>query len=623
MNGARESRRSRGSAGRALLLVALACLVVAARSRSPGREMLYQKIAKIQERRDEMSKALPCITSFIAEYFRRASQISLVLPDAIEDAPEFAVKLLSELHAQSTVYTLTLSNMNRIQTENEWADAILLSDNARSFEKQEICITDYCKRTCRFVIVLTGRFADTTSYLKEAGVLLQWVCMRSLSKLAILALVGDTVFHIGTRLSRQNNTYTGATPILLRECKEDWRLLVNKTTASVSEAPAMVSAAMFENFPYAIMTNETNGTSFDGVEGRMVEQIARHLRFKLNREMIEWTNTTKIELEVNDRLYNSTTNDLVFGGLLLNTTEYVEYLHPYGFMHIVWIFPLKSHVSLAGLIAPFSATVWYAILSVLIAGGILKQLLFRDITFLDIAGLLFSVAVNRQPFGNPSRIKFMSWALFSFFLAQLYLASLADQLINASDTQIETMEELVGTDLILGGTSRFSRLFQRISDESEFRRSIREKFVIFNQREYLKKIQDVIQGRNTSLALVVGLNLTDRHVLSNLGHAQILKETIVKWPLALTTWHGSPYSEDMSYKIQQLFEAGIIDLWSDLVMLIVNNRRLKEQEEQDTEDSNLDLYDIAPAFFLLLIGFLGGFCLLLMEIIFYPSKLLF
>lgn len=585
--------------------------------------IILGNIKERENHRDKSLKLIPCTVTFIEKYFEYPDRISLFLPDAVQNISDFVEPFVSELRTQSSVYTLNAGIIDITETYDSSTDTVILSENAIALERNDSYFMNYCRRDCDIVIVLTSPFNDEESFLAEADLLVQQMWSQSIFKLAILASVGDSVLSAGSLPIRIDGLYAPAQPTIMDRCAQEAIAIQRRSfTNKIKLLDSSIHVAMFENFPYALYTNSTKYLKFQGIEGTMVEEIARSMKVELKREVIEWTNKTDINNELYKRLFNAT-DDLVFGGLLWSfgpqshTGQRSEYTTCYGMVHVTWIVPKTTNVSLYGLITPFGPNVWYATICVLIVGALVKFFIIRDITFLDITGLILGVSV-RQPTKLSSRIQFISWVLFGFFLMQLYLGSLADQLMRVSDLQIETMEEIVNSGLQVGGTNRFLHLFQPDKgDDDNIKRTIRKNYITFKQHDYIEHITNIIEGKNTTLALLVMLNLTDIRYIINVGHAHVLKETVGSYPLALATWHGFPYLGEFNFKIQVLVQAGIVEYWSDMAALNDSHHT-----HDDEEDDSVDIMDLVPAFLLLIIGYVGGFCLLIIEVIFYPTKML-
>ncbi|XP_070519819.1 uncharacterized protein [Cardiocondyla obscurior] len=578
-----------------------------------------------QKQRDEVFRYLiPCAAKFIDEYFESPLRISFLLPDTLKDIAVVIESLTKELCIPNVIYTLNVSLTSTTETSDALTNVVILSESGIILEASNSSFVSNCEYDCHFIIVLTNPFTDKESFLMEAGLLVQQMSLESIFKLEILASVGDSVLLASSLPVRINGSYALAEPAFSGKCERQaaaadvqWQRFTNKTNSSYDVNT--INAGMFDNFPFSCFVNDTGDVIyFGGVEGSMIEEIARRMEIPLKREMIEWTQGLTLKTEMYLRFYNAS-DDLVFGGILWDYSRKVTYTTCYGMVHISWMIPIEINVSLRGLIAPFDPDVWYTIICVLIAGGLVKLFIIRDITFLDIVGLVIGVPTFRQPTRHSSRIKFISWALFGFFLTQFYLGMLADYLIRISDLQMESIQELVESGLKMGGTQRFTDLIQvpdKLDDEEKIDRIIREKITVFEQQDYHNQYMDLIQGKNTSVALLVMLNLTSNP--DDIGHAHIIEETMGSYPLALVVRRDFPYLKEFNYQIQVCVQAGLVNYWSNMAAL--NGKSYTT--ESDDDDSRIEIDDLAPAFFLLIIGYFSGYCLLLIEVIFYPSKLL-
>lgn len=597
--------------------------------RMSGQSIISKEIMGRQQDQRDDSSLLSCLMAYIEDYFDMPDWVSIVLPDDLGDIPDLTELFMSELRRKGkAVYTLNVGNLSVIKTYDGAADPIILAENASVLEGKDICLANHCKHDCDFMIVLTMPFDDEESFLAEVDKLTQGLCLRSIFELVILALVGDSAVIAGSPSSRIDGLYTIANATVLGRCVQgdagviQWQHEVSRNGTGLPFKENVINVGAFMNLPYTKMQLKYSGNmTFGGIEGRMVEQIARSIDVQLNREIIKWTNKTIIQDELKLRLHDKMSSDLVLGGLLWDNDLNVEYTNSYGLVSIKWLVPIHMNISMRGLIMPFRWGVWLSIIGTLILGGLVKHFLIRDTTFLDLASLFLCTATNRQPVRTSGRIQFISWALFGFFITQFYLGSLADQLMNASAAQMENMDELIESDLQIGGTEKLVNLLDSSDDDDEdddnVRQVIREKYVIFEEDVYIKHMADIIKGKKRDLALLVMLNLTNIHKMVNVGHGHIMKETMTTYPLGFATWRGFPYLKDINFKIQMLRQTGIVQFMSEIDMLNTDN-----YDDSDDENNNIDIMDIAPAFLLLIMGLGGGCLLFIVEILFYPSPYL-
>lgn len=605
-----------------IILISVVSAIVTPLQRSTDGRILWKNFVEEQNQREKSSRLITCAVPFIEEYFEYADRISFLVSVLLDDASAFLKPLMTELPISSTVYSLSfVEPIDALETYDVSENIVILAKSAITLETNYSYFVDYCKSECAFIIMLTNLFVDEESFLIQAGEIVEQMSLQSVFKLAILALIEESVLLASSIPIRIEEVYVFAEPALLGRCQWESATAIRWQrfgTKSSSFNASVVNAAIYKNFPYAYMINDKNNSRFGGIEGSMVEEIASNMNLKLNRNVIEWQQNITMHTQLYLRL-NNATDDLIFGGLLWDPNGKTKYMTCYGMIQVVWLIPMKTNVSFRGLITPFSPSVWYAIISTLFLSGLVKHFLIHDVSFLDMAALVLGVATNR-PNKTSSKILFLSYSLFGFFLTQLYLGSLADQLQSATDSQIESMEQLVKSGLQIGGTQRLAQLLQTPDkiDQGNVEQTIRENLIIFKQQDYIDLFSEIIEGSNTSLALLVMLNLTDIRRLSNLKHAHIMKETVGSYPLALATWQGFPYLDEFNFKIQMLVQTGLVEFWSNMEAL--NKSYITMNDDKD--DCYIDMDDLAPAFLLLIIGYFGGFCLLIIEVILYPSQVL-
>ncbi|CAL1674016.1 unnamed protein product [Lasius platythorax] len=606
-----------------IMLISAASAIVTPLQRATDGRILWKNLVEDHNQREKSSRLISCAVPFIEDYFEYSDQISLLVSDMVDDASALIKPLMNELPVSGTVYALSNEEpIDVIKPYDISENIVILAKSAITLEKNYSYFVDYCKHECSFVIMLTNLMADEESFLIEASVIIEQLSLQSMFKLAILASIEESVLFAGSIPIRIDELYALAEPVFLGKCQQKSTTAIRwqhfKTKSSLFNA-SVVNAAMFYNFPYAYFISDKDHLKFGGVEGSMVEEIAHNMKLQLNRDEIKWQQNTTIDRELYMRL-NNATDDLIFGGLLWDPNRKIEYMTSYGMVQIAWLIPMKTNVSFRGLITPFKTNVWYAIICTLFLSGLVKHFLIHDITFLDMAALVLGVATDR-PKKMSSQLLFISYSLFGFFLTQLYLGSLADQLQSATDSQIESMEELIASGLQIGGTQRLAQLLEMPdkSDEGNIERIIHENFIVFNQHDYSNLFLDIIEGNNDTLALLVMLNLTDIRRMSKLKNAHIMKEFVGSYPLALATWLGFPYMGDFNFKIQMFVQTGLVEFWSN--MAEVNKSNCTMSDEKDDSQDEIEIDDLAPAFLLLIIGYLGGCCLLITEVILYPSKL--
>lgn len=165
-----------------------------------------------------------------------------------------------------------------------------------------------------------------------------------------------------------------------------------------------------------------------------------------------------------------------------------------------------------GLIMIFKPQLWYAALTVFIIAWIFWfsiAMLSNEATqhrqfmivFLHVLAVTFGVSINNRPIFNPLRIFFAILALYSLILSSLYTSKLITVFTHPKlDYQFDSIEELLETDLLIGGRSENADWFD--NDDS----LDREIFKQYNLSEEFRPSQESLRRIfNNEVALVASI----------------------------------------------------------------------------------------------------------------------
>ncbi|KZC12457.1 hypothetical protein WN55_03995 [Dufourea novaeangliae] len=478
-------------------------------------------------------------------------------------------------------------------------------------------VPDPCDRGCLFVIILVDKFEDQESFLDDTYVLAKTLWKRRVSAVAVLGSVAGSVAVAGSTSFQPYRYCTISPPVILDRCEgNDWKNLKTIDFPDLNNCDLMI--AYFDNPPYVVSLKES--VRLNGFEGTLIEEVSK--QYQLIRQRAEWSLNTSYAEQVKLLIFDDTMADLVVGGLLQQSEPDVEYSTTYDILKVVWIVPKIPKVSLEGLVQPFHPFVWAAIGGTLLLGGSIKSFLMPDVSWLEIFALLIGVAFYRQPTRLSRRIHFISWSIFGLFLTQLYVDSLADQLINVSDLKIETMKDLIASSFSIGGTGALVELFDDFEETDEIMEQIRENFVTFDQDTYNEQLGDLLVGKNTTFALVAVLNSSRTKAVETTYAYTMTSDVICSYPLAVATWKGFPQLRTINARIQNFIDFGVFDFMIGLALS--NDTRAKKFAIAQNEEykSNLHLQQFVPAFLLMVIGFSSGFLFLFLEILVFPWRVL-
>ncbi|KAI4485575.1 hypothetical protein M0802_012712 [Mischocyttarus mexicanus] len=572
---------------------------------------------------------ISCVMSYLEDH-SNYSTIFLMSNSSFEDNYVNTDLLVHIFQAEIAMYTL--NNNKNLNKSKEVSSVIVVIENLEDLERKNC--SNYLKicayELCNFVIISSKMFENEDNFLEEADNIQQFLWLEQVSKIVILGSTRDTVLLAATRSFKPDELCTPSAPIILSKCQGKIWNGENDIDDDFQMNGCSLVVGYNDNPFYSFVNNETDDENILGLEGFIVKEILSNINGRLIREMIPLTGNMSIDDDFKMITQRAGQRiDLLLGGHLWNPDDNKDNTIAYEMIPLVWMLPNKANVSLRGLIAPFGTIVWLVTLGLLLLGILVKCFFIKNISFLDISALLLGVSVYRQPEETSSRILFLSWALFSFFMSQYYLASLSEQLINVSNLQIETMKELVSSGIELGAITRYAELFDEDEENEyeydddddetkEINRNIRKKITEFSFNDYVKQCTDLFEGKNTSMALIVKLNVSN-HQLNLIENVNVLDENMGTHPVAIVTWRGFPCLKRINIKMQQLIESGIIKHWTKFIAM--NGSYFYLHDEIDS-DNNINLESVVPSFLLLIIGYLIALLSFFIELIVHPNRFL-
>ncbi|XP_076650598.1 uncharacterized protein LOC143357849 [Halictus rubicundus] len=595
----------------------LEVLEVYQQDRSNGdRGLISSEITVYREKRDNFLSSMPCIQSYLHESIKDPSGCTLVIMDDDEDLFDIVKPFMIWLKGRYAFLTHSpLVDFELKETFQLTSSAILLMPRGHSLQSQ-FYILDPCDRGCLYVVILLDIFDDEDSFLSDAAVLSEAMWNRKLSIVAILGSVGDSTLVAGSLSFEPDNVCTPVAPEILGKCKDgDWKDL--KEIGPLKLNDCYLTVAYFNQSPYVFTVNGSD--HLQGFEGLLIEEIGKDLNFV--RQEIEWSDNTTYPEQVRMMLYDDTKADIAVGKILQSQDEDIGYSATYDMVEVVWLVPKIPEVSLKGLIKPFETYVWAAIGGALVIGAVFKVFMLPDVAGLDIFAMIIGVSVYKQPTRFSRRVHFIAWSIFGLFLAQLYIDSLADQLINLSTMKIETTQDLLASSIKVGGTAAFLRLVGFFDETEDFVNNIVDVFDVFDHETYIELLSDLLSGRNSSYALVVALNSSRIKAVETTYAYTMTTDVICSFPLSLATWKGFPYLHMINSRIQHFIDYGMFDFMVNLALEHDTRVRMSAMAQNVAYKSNLHLQQFVPVFLLMTIGFGTGLIILILEIMMYPCKL--
>uniref|UniRef100_A0A6V7IBB2 Ionotropic glutamate receptor C-terminal domain-containing protein n=1 Tax=Bracon brevicornis TaxID=1563983 RepID=A0A6V7IBB2_9HYME len=528
------------------------------------------------------------------------------------DNPDIPPVYLPKLQQVRSTYILS-GDIGFASEYNSVLDAFIILKNYDHLANSTTKLIDLCKRDCRYGIAVMDVFLYVQDFMEAAKEIVEFLWEQKIGNCVILGTVGDEILAAQSQGFQADMVIQPSDPILIGQCNSDEWVEKEHIYPTLRMNNSIVEISYIEKEPYISRKND----DFEGIEYEILTILSASMNFGLHCNALNWSSGTTIEEEIFEEFDKNGNIDLVIGGVTWMPGKDVDFVLPYDSAQIVWMVPAHSNISFLGLISPFNVEIWILLVVSILFGSLIKFLFFRKVSFLEITALIIGAAWHDQPVRLSYRMKFISWVVFGYILTQAYLASLAGQLMAHSDTQVDTLEELVNSGLSFGGLDVHSKYFETSKNDDEAAnpsiQKIHDEFISFHHDEYQRKLVDLMTGSNSSLALLVTLNMS--YMYTDSGHQKVhkLKRALVTMPLCFPSRKGLQYRAQIDMKLERLIQGGIIAFIArNSTNIDYIRRRTAEESENQT---NLELDDIIPIFLLLIMGYIAGFLCLLGEFI--------
>nr|AZQ24986.1 ionotropic receptor [Aphidius gifuensis] len=217
--------------------------------------------------------------------------------------------------------------------------------------------------------------------------------------------------------------------------------------------------------------------------------------------------------------------------------------------------------------------------------------------------IFLGIPYNRRPLRFSFIIFLMFWFFLGFMLAQLLSSALLRTVRDQSYDTSHTIKELIKSGKTIGGLKDTKSLF--IGNETF------ENYKEFERIEYEKKLQDLISGKNKTMALSALMNSSSIPTKFDSRILRILPEALTTFPLGFPVWRGLPYLNDIDKDLQILIESGIISHFGNIETKHVFS---KDNNDGKISDEYIKLNDLVPGFLILGIGYAVGLIFFFFEI---------
>lgn len=226
-----------------------------------------------------------------------------------------------------------------------------------------------------------------------------------------------------------------------------------------------------------------------------------------------------------------------------------------------------------------------------------------------------------RPVKQSLRIFFIFLSLYCILFLTAYQTKLIDVLTHPSfEKQIETIEELVESDLLIGGTEELHDLFVNSTDPFDY--EIGDVWIDVDDVEIALK--DVVVHRNFSI-LISHLELTHYSAImpelsDDFGNPTYyeFETTVFSVPLEIVTLRGFPFLDKFNYYLSIFKQCGTFERIKAMFKNLTKIRKailLNNINSAKSNENALSLLHLEGGFLALAVGYVSGTIILIIEII--------
>lgn len=349
--------------------------------------------------------------------------------------------------------------------------------------------------------------------------------------------------------------------------------VIEKKIKNMNGCPVNVSVRNWA--PFAILKH-TKSQDIDGFEGKLMLEISRTLNFNA------WFCDARIFVD-SGSYYAKATNEVKKGrsdfaiGVLPSMREELDFSIPYSPMACyTYIVPTgirgKQTVWLSFLLSEFEDDIWILIaLSIITTAAVfLLFLKYRrhggfsnDFSLLHLLSTIIGVSV-KHPVFTEMKIFYLVWVYINLVLTSLYQSMLSSKLaIPTADQNIETLEQLLQSDLPIFGSANFYKFFQKYREEENIGRIV-DRYVV--TKESVENVVEMIE-KERNITLGWYKSMFNYYTLLHNGSRNsmnMLKECLLSPYFGIVMKKYSPFTKHVNYVVDGLVRGGLIKHWADL-----------------------------------------------------------
>lgn len=403
--------------------------------------------------------------------------------------------------------------------------------------------------------------------------------------------------------------------------------------------PCTVDVISYKIPPFVV--NKT-----EGFEIKMLKTLAEHINVNLDLMIEEdgdsfWGEWNKSDGSWSGRLGQvEEKSGVAVGNLeaMPDLDRFFEFSEAYYYDKMVWVVPVAELAPRwMCIFMPFSYQLWLFMILIFIAGGVLLRLsynrkekcIYRKLErtlFVSLEAFL-AVGTKHPPITRLTRSFFVSLSFCSIFFCSVYQGSLIDVLTHPIyQHQIHTLEEIVQSDLNIGGFAKYKEYFNVSKDQSSMK--IFNMFQTKSNANVYDWLKIVAQERNVA---TLSSQLYVKYLIASGDSAvvedgfpkiYVLDEIVVPIATSILMPRGFLLKGRINRGIENMITNGVaVKLSRNAKNALKKYESKKEAIFSGRQVLQLTMDNLQGAFVLLVLGYFGAIVMLFLELVFHKFDL--
>ncbi|XP_044018628.1 uncharacterized protein LOC122859257 [Aphidius gifuensis] len=463
-----------------------------------------------------------CLDDFVTSHLKKQPKIITVI---LNKHVKMSNIYLEEIQKSYPTFVFTEDYNGQNNMKKTRMNIFILLRNHNDLDDFQIKIHQISSRGSTYTVFLVDHFKNKKLFIEESNILTKLLWIKKIANIVIIGFVENYYLAMNSNEFKPNILREPMDPVIVGQC-QNGKWIINITLfepMKMNNCSVNVGYLNNEPYMYAVKQKNNNKLEYKGIDLSILRVVANHLNFTINLSEIPGTeNDTKTQRIANS-FDSNRSYDIVIGGITWQPTFDIDYTIPHDVVQFVWLVPVQSE-KLRIITFPFGKEQWISITAVILFPIIVKFILFHEISLFEIFAVLLGIPYNRRPLRFSFIIFLMFWFIFAFMIAQISLISLREMVNIKSNNKIRTIKGLNKSGITLGGLKDTKSLF--IGNKTF------EHYKELERIKYEKQLQDLINGKNKKMALLMVMDPSTVNTKFNPSHVYVLPETSIQLQLS-------------------------------------------------------------------------------------------